>query len=238
MHEDIDMRGALIGWNDNARVAGFLYLLLAITGPVRLMYIPNVLFVRGNATATADNIAAHASLFRFGIAADLLAAILALFVTLALFRLLGGVNRTHALLMVILGGLMVTPIAFANTVNDAAALMVARGADFLSAFDKPQRDALAMLFLRLHHHGVVANEIFWGLWLFPFGLLVFRSTFLPRFLGVWLVINGFAYLAISGTGLAMPQEEAVVASILFPALTGEPAIVLWLLIKGIREHGQ
>ncbi len=220
----------------NARIAGFLYLLLAITGPVRLMYIPGALFVRNDATATAANIAAHASLFRFGIITDLLASVLALLVTLALYRLLGGVNRAHAMLMVILGGLMVTPIAFANALNDAAALIVAGGADFLSAFDKPQRDALAMLFLRLQHQGVVANEIFWGSWLFPLGLLVFRSKFLPRLLGVWLIANGLAYLVVSFTGLALPQYEDTVGLIVFPALTGEAAFVLWLLIRGAREQ--
>ena len=103
--------------------------------------------------------------------------------------------------------------------NDAAALMLARGADFLSVFEKPQRDALAMLFLRLHHQEVVAAEIFWGLWLFPLGVLVYRSRFLPRFLGVWLIINGFAYLAMSFTGLLLPQYEDMVSNIAFPAHT-------------------
>jgi hypothetical protein len=74
---------------------------------------------------------------------------------------------------------MVTPIYFLNTINDAAALLLARGADFLSAFDKPQRDALVMVFLRMHGQGILANELFWGFWLFPFGLLVYRSRFLP-----------------------------------------------------------
>jgi len=128
----------------------------------------------------------------------------------------------------------VTPIYFLNTLNDAAALLFARGAEFLSVFDKPQRDALAMLFLRLHHHGVVANEIFWGLWLFPFGVLVYRSGFLPRFLGVWLILNGVAYLAISFTGLWAPQYEAVIFNSTLPATLGELAIMLWLLIKGAR----
>lgn len=89
-----------------------------------------------------------------------------------------------------------------------------------------------MPFLRLHHQGVVANEIFWGLWLFPFGMLVFRSGFLPRFLGVWLIINGLAYLIISATGLLWPQYEQTVWNVAFPAMLGEIAIVLWLLIKG------
>jgi hypothetical protein len=217
-----------------ARVAGATYLLLVFTAPLRLMYIPRTLFVRGNATATASNIAAHEWLFRFGIVGDLLTGVIAIFLTLALYRLFKGVDQDLARLMVILGGLMVTPIYFVNTVNDAAALLLVRGADFLAVFDKPQRDALAMLFLRLHHGGVVANELFWGLWLFPFGLLVYRSRFLPRILGVWLIINGFAYLAVSFTGLLFPQYEEMVFNSAFPALLGELAIMLWLLIKGAR----
>jgi Domain of unknown function (DUF4386) len=217
----------------NARIAGLLYLTL-MTAPLRLMYIPSTLFVPGNATATANNIAAHETLFRFGILSDLFTATMAIFLTIALYRLFKGVDQDLARLMVILGSLMVTPIYFVNTINDAAALLFARGADFLSVFDKPQRDALAMLFLRLHHHGVVANEIFWGLWLLPFGLLVYRSRFLPRLLGVWLVINGIAYVVISVTGLLLPQYESRVFNLAFPAMLGELAIMLYLLIKGAR----
>ena len=218
----------------NARLAGFLYLLLAIAGPVRLMYIPSVLFVRGDAAATAANIAARSALFRLGIVTDLLSAILALFVTLALYRLLSDVNKPLAILMVILGGLMVTPIGFVNVLNDGAALIVAKGADFLTPFSQPQRDALLRLFLRMQHQGVVANQTFWGLWLVPFGLLVFKSGFLPRVLGVWLIVNGVGYVAASVTGLTMPKYEDAVGSVLFPALFGEPAIILYLLIRGAR----
>jgi len=216
------------------RVAGFLYLLLVPIAPIRLMYIPNALFVGGNGTATANNIAAHQWLFQLGIVSDLLAATLTLFLVLALYRLFKAVNQNLAVLMVILGGLMVTPIYFLNTLNDAAALLLARGADFLSVFDKPQRDALAMLFLRLHHQGVVANEIFWGLWLLPLGALVYKSRFIPRFLGVWLIINGFAYVVISFTGLLLPQYEDKVFNSAFPILLGEMAIMLWLVIKGAK----
>ncbi|PYX05177.1 MAG: DUF4386 domain-containing protein [Acidobacteria bacterium] len=219
----------------NARVAGLLYLTL-LTAPLRLIYIPNKLFVAGNATATADNIATHETLFRLGILSDLLTGTMAIFLTLALYRLFKEVDEGLARLVVILGALMVTPIYFLNTLNDAAALMLARGADFLSSFDKPQRDAFAMLFLRLHHQGVVANEIFWGLWLFPFGLLVYRSRFLPRILGVWLMINCFAYLAVSLTGLLWPQYEEMVFNRAFPAMLGELAIMLWLVIVGAKEQ--
>ena len=220
----------------NARVAGFLYLLIAIIAPLRLLYIPNTLFVHGDATATANNIAAHESLFRIGIVGDLLVGTIVLFLVLALYRLFKAVDQNLAVLVVILGGLMPAAIYFLNTLNDAAALMLVRGGDFLSVFDRTQLDALAMLFLRLHDHGVVANEAFWGLWLFPFGILVFRSGFLPRFLGVWLIINGVAYLMLSLTGVLLPRYEVMLSRIALPALLGEIAIILWLVIMGAREQ--
>jgi hypothetical protein len=219
----------------NARVAGVLYLTL-LTAPLRLLYIPGKLFVRGDATATANNIAAHQMLFRLGILSDLFTATMVIFLTLALYRLFKGVDESLARLVVILGALMVTPIYFLNTINDAAALLLARGADFLSVFDKPQRDALAMMFLRLHGHGILVNEIFWGLWLLPFGLLVYRSRFLPRILGVWLILNCFAYLATSVTGLMWPLYEQTVSNRLFPVMFGELAIMLWLIIMGAKER--
>jgi Domain of unknown function (DUF4386) len=214
------------------RVAGFLYLLLVLFAPFRLIYIPTKLFVRGNATVTANNIGAHELLFRLGIVSDLLCGIILIFLILALYRLLNGVDRNLAVLMVILGGVLPATIDFVNVLNDAAALILVRGADFLSVFEKPQRDALAMLFLRAHHQEVLAAEILWGLWLFPLAILVYRS----RFLGVWLIINGFAYLTISLTGLLVPQYEDVVSSYAFPALLGEMAIMLWLLIKGAKSQ--
>ena len=219
----------------NARIAGLFYLTL-MTAPLRLVYIPTKLIVSGNAAATAGNIAAHQTLFRLGILTDLFTAVMAIFLTLALYRLFKGVDQFLAALVVVLGALMVTPIYFLNTLNDAATQLLVRGADFLSVFDKPQREAMAMLFLRLHHHGVVVNEVFWGLWLLPFGLLVYKSRFLPRFLGVWLVLNCFAYLAQSVTGIMWPQYEDTVANYALPVMFGELAIMLWLIIMGAKER--
>jgi hypothetical protein len=196
------------------------------------MYIPDKLFVRGNASATVNNIAAHEWLFRLGIVADLVCGVILIFLVLAFYRLFKGVDQNLAVLVVILGGVMPAIIDFFNVVNDAGALMVMRGADFLSVFDKPQRDALAMLFLRLHDHEDTAAEILWGLWLLPLALLVYRSRFLPRFLGVWLIVNGFAYVIISLTGLLVPQHQGKVFAISSPALSGELAIMLWLVIRG------
>ena len=218
-----------------ARVAGLLYLLGSLFGIVRLIYVPNTLFVYGNATATANNIAEHELLFRLGIVSYLLCAALWIFVTLALYRLFKGVNQALAVLMVILGSLMVTPIFFVNTVNDAAALLFIRGGGYLSVFDKPQRDAFARLFLDLHHQLDLANEIFWGLWLIPFGLLVYKSRFLPRILGVWLIIACFAYLTLSFTGFLFPAYEDQAGNIAQPIMLGELATMLWLLIMGANE---
>jgi hypothetical protein len=216
------------------RIAGLWYLLLVIIGPLRLIYIPGKLFVPGNATATVNNIVAHQWLFRFGIAADLVGAVVLIFLALAFYRLFKGVDHNLAVLVVILGGIMPSLLYFVGVVSDAGALMVARGADFLSAFDQPQRDALAMLFLRLRDHQNTAAEILWGLWLLPLAMLVYRSRFLPRFLGVWLVINGLAYVMMSFTGILLPQYQGKVFILAQPALFGEIALMLWLVIKGTR----
>jgi Domain of unknown function (DUF4386) len=219
-----------------ARVAGLLYLLLVLVGSIRLIYIPSVLFANADATATASNIAAHESLFRLGIVTGLFCAALLIYLMLALWQLFKGVDRTQSVLMVILGGVMPGVIYLVNVVNDAAALILVRGADFLSAFEKPQRDALALLFLRLHHQMDIAAEVLWGLWLFPLAILTLRSRFLPRFLGVWLVIAGLSYLALSFTGEMLPQFEDTIFNLGSPARLGELAFVLWLLIMGAKER--
>ncbi|HKB99296.1 MAG TPA: DUF4386 domain-containing protein, partial [Terriglobales bacterium] len=141
------------------RVAGLWYLLLCLIGPLRLMYIPSKLFVHGNPAATVNNIAAHQWLFRFGIIGDLLCAVILIFLTLAFYRLFKDVDQYLAVLVVIFGGIMPALINFVGVVSDAGALMAVRGADFLSVFDKPQRDALAMLFLHLRDHQNTAAEI-------------------------------------------------------------------------------
>jgi hypothetical protein len=214
------------------RVAGLWYLLLCVIGPLRLIYIPSKLFVRGNATATVNNIAAHEWLFRFGMVGDLVGAVILIFLVLAFYRLFREVDQYLAVLVMILGGVMPALIYFVNVVSDAGALMIVRGPDFLSVFDKPQQDALVILLLRLHDQQITAAEILWGLWLLPLAILVYRSRFLPRFLGVWLVINGFAYVIMSFTGELFPQYQDKVFIISQPALFGELALMLWLVIKG------
>ena len=217
------------------RLAGLLYVLISIVGFFAMGYVPNKLIVHGNAAATANNVAAHETLFRLGIAGALIGQAGFTFVALALYDLLKGVNRRNAALMVILIVVSI-PMAILNELNSFAALVLVRGADFLSIFDKPQRDALAMLFLNLHGRGFVVCEIFWGLWLFPLALLVYRSRFLPRFLCVWLALAGFAWVILSLTSTLLPQYQDRVNSYLQPAIIGEIVFMLWLLIRGAKPQ--
>jgi hypothetical protein len=198
-----------------------------------MMYVPSKLIVHANAAATASNIAAHETLFRFGIAGQLISQAGFILVALALYELLKGVNRQHASLMVTLIVVSI-PIAFLNELNSIAALLLVRGADFLSIFDQPQRESLAMLFLNLHFEGLVIDEIFWGLWLLPLALLVYRSRFLPRFLGVWLVLSGLAWVLLSLTGILSPQYYDQVFTYTQPAVFGELVFMFWLVIMGAK----
>jgi Domain of unknown function (DUF4386) len=215
------------------RFAGLLYILASIVGFFAMGYVPNKLIVHGNPVATVNNIAAHEMLFRFGIAGQLIGQAAFIFVALALYKLLEGVNRRRASLMVILIVVSI-PIALVNELNSLAALALVRGADFLSIVDKPQRDAFAMLFINMHDRGLVVAELFWGLWLFPLALLVYRSRFLPRFLGVWLALAGAAWVALSLVSILLPQYQNKVYTYTQPAVLGEIAFMLWLLIKGAK----
>jgi hypothetical protein len=132
--------------------------------------------------------------------------------------------------------LVSVPIVFVNVLNNIAALVLVSGADFLSVFEKPQLDALAYLFLRLHSQGITVASIFWGLWLFPFGMLVIRSGFIPRLLGILLMIAGVAYLASAFATLFLPQYAPLVSQIALPLEVGELPIIFWLLIWGAKTR--
>jgi Domain of unknown function (DUF4386) len=216
-----------------ARIAGAIYLSLVLVAPFAMLYVPGKLIVRGDATATADNILAHETMFRLSIFGDLIGHVIFICLAVALYRLLSNVSKIWALLMVSFV-LVSSAVGFLNALNNIAAVILFRGGEFLTVFDKSQRDALAMLFLRLHNQGEFISEVFWGVWLFPFGLLVFRSRFLPRILGIWLIIACFAWVALSVTAQFFPARYGAAFGWLQPAFFAEMAIMLWLLIKGAK----
>jgi hypothetical protein len=215
------------------RYAGLWYVVTSIFGFFAMGYVPGKLIVHGDASATANNIAASEMLFRLGIASQLIGMAGFIFVALALYELLKDVDRRQAALMVILIVVSI-PMAILNEVNSVAALVLVKGADSLSVFEKPQREALAMLFLNLHGRGLVFCELFWGLWLLPLGYLVYKSRFLPRFLGVWLVLAGFGWVILCFSGVVWPQYADKLNTYLQPAILGEIAFMLWLVIKGAK----
>ena len=218
-----------------ARFAGLLYLLASIIGCFGLIYVPGKLIVRGDATATANHIRASETLFRLGIATELFGFTMFIFVVLALYRLFKGVNEKHALAMATL--LLVSiPISLLNLLNDIAALVIVNGAGFLSMFETRQLDALAYLFVRLHGQGFVVAQIFWGLWLFPFGILVIRSGFIPRVLGFLLFIAGFGNVASSFTSLLLPSYAPITDRFTSVLTAAELPIIFWLLIWGAKPQ--
>ena len=217
-----------------ARIAGLLYLVSCPPALISLVYVPRKLILPNNAAATSMNLLEHETLFRIGMVGELVAAVAFLFVVRALYRLFENVDRRQASLMVTLFALSV-PISCWNVVNEVAALRLFKAADFVAVFAKPQRDALAMLFLRLHGYGLGAAAIFWGLWLFPFGILVIKSGFAPRVFGILLLVNGFAYPITTVTSLVLPAYLPLVSRVALVAETGELWIMLWLLFGAVRR---
>jgi len=216
-----------------ARVAGLLYFLASLPAPFGLIYVPTKLIVLNDATATANNIRTSESLLRLGIGCELLSSIMFILVVVALYRLFKPVNETHALVMMILI-LISIPISLLSVVNEVVALMVVSGADFLSVFDARQLDALAYILMRLHSRAILVAEIFWGLWLIPFGILVIQSRFIPRILGYLLFLAALGYLASSLTFLLLPAYGPVVDKFTSQLPLCELPIILWLLIWGAR----
>jgi hypothetical protein len=217
-----------------ARVAAFLLLILTPLAIFGLVYVPSVLIVPGDATTTAKNVMASESLFRLGIASTLLSHLVSdLFWPLMLYQLLQPVNKNVASLMVIFS-LLGFPISMLNELNHIAILLLLGGPDSLTVFTPDQFRALVSLFLNMHDSGIRIAEIFWGLWLFPYGYLVFKSGFLPRLIGVLLMIGCFGYLIPSFAEILSPNLEAEIG--LLPALssTGELVLPLWLVIKGVN----
>jgi Domain of unknown function (DUF4386) len=217
-----------------ARMAGWIYLLMAITGGFSMMYVPSALFVRGDTSQTITNIMSNEVLFRLGIASALICQVAFVFLVLELHTLLKRFGKKLSVLMVALV-IASVPIACLNTLNHFAVLALLNG-DYVSALTTEQVNAWAMLFLDFSGYGIVIAELFWGLWLLPFGLLVIRSVFIPKILGVFLIIGCFCYLMEFFMHTLLPDYAKNVSVIIaVPMAISELAIVFWLLIKGVRE---
>ncbi|MFD0738499.1 DUF4386 domain-containing protein [Lysobacter koreensis] len=218
-----------------ARTAGLLYLVVVITGLFGLMYVPSQITVRGDAVATLDNILRSESLFRLGIASMLINQIAFLLLPLVLYRLLRSVGQNAAVLMVALAVTSV-PITLVALAHRLDALSLLGGSDYVAALSIAERNALVMTALKAYGNGILVTTVLWGLWLLPFGYLVFRSGFLPRLLGALLIVGGIGLTAdVFGTVLSREFAHTSLSTILASSSSvGEIGICLWLLIVGVR----
>jgi hypothetical protein len=198
-----------------------------------MFYAPSQLFVPGDASATVDRIAERQHLFVATIIVGIVSEFLFVSVILLLYRLFKPIDAVLAGLM-LLSIMLQVPLAFLGMANEVATLQFIRGSEFLQVFDEQQRDALIMFLMYVDRQGVLVSQVFWGVWLLPLGALVFRSKMIPRFLGIWLVLNGLAYIALSAIGLARPELRASAFSLATPLMFGELALALWLLIMGVK----
>src|SRR5438309_8020663 len=227
--------GPMNSLKKQSRTAALLYFLSCLPAPFALFYVPNALIVRGDAAATANNVRNSETLLHLGMAVELLSATLVIFAVLAFYRLLKATSQKHALAFLVLF-LISVPISYLNLLNDLAALTFARSPAFLAAvFDKAQLDAFVLFFFRLHNQGLILAQIFWGLWLFPFGIAVIRSGFIPRFVGVAVIAAGSGYVISSLVSLLLPAWAQGIGQLAMILGAGEFAI-LWLLIWGAKDQ--
>lgn len=215
-----------------ARLAGILYLISAVFAPFSLIYVPSKIIVSGNATATAERMLANEMLFRISIALGIASIILFLFVALVQYKLFEKVNKNLASIMAILVIVQI-PVGFVIDIFSVTSLMIFKG-EIMNDMMSGERYSLAMLLLKMSSNGNFILMTLWGLWLIPFGQLVFRSGFIPGVIGVYLIVNGITYIVTSYTFILFPEYKALIDQYSFPLLLGEPVIMLWFLIVGVR----
>jgi hypothetical protein len=216
-----------------ARIAGLWYLGFTL-GPFYLIYVPSRTVALDDASQTAALVLAHETLFRLGMLAETLGAVIFVGLSLALYRLFEDVDRHRARQLVALV-LVSSALGVVTAVFNAAALLVFRGGAAFAAFDAPTRLGVGMLLIRIHGQANGINQTFWGLWLLPFGWLVVRSRFLPRWLGYWLLVDGIAWVVLGVTWFLAPDHTDVLFRYFQPVFLAELAAMLWLLIAGARE---
>jgi hypothetical protein len=230
-----DMKDKIVTLKTTARIAGLLYFLLAVAAIYGYFYVSPKIMVSGDIAATGNKMLANELLFRTSIFTDLFANILFVVVVLLLYRLFRQINEFQAKLMV---GLVMAaiPIALFGGALKITALNIFKGEVF-NAFSPQQMQQLASTFLKVGNYSGQMITIFWGLWLLPLGLLVYRSVFIPRILGILLMINGAGYIISSSVFILFPDYVATVSKFVFPTyFIGEIPLIFWLLIVGVRDH--
>ena len=217
-----------------ARMAGLFYLIFILT-TVLASVVRSRLIVSGDAVATANNIVASQGLFRVGFVTELVSAVFFVLAAWALYVLLKPVNKNLALLFLLLnlGGVAIECI---NALNLYAALQFLSGANYLSVFQTGQLQAMAMSSLNLYTSGFVIAQIFFSAWLLPLGYLVYKSRFLPKFLGLLLILDFFGNLSWFLVFFLLPDYGILAYPGNAISFIAEISLTLWLLIMAVKEQ--
>ena len=216
-----------------ARKAGILYLLVILFGGFAYLYVRTQLINYDDIEATVNNIINNELLYRFGFVADLIQLTCFSFLLLTLYKLLRTVNEKYARAMFLIA-IIGVPIACLNMLNQYAILVLLDNTNYAEAFEIGQINALSVLFLEFHNLGYAIAHIFFGLWLFPLGYLVYKSNLFPKIIGVLLMIAAFGYLTHVLTGFLYSKGENISQyGALFSGMA-ELFFCLWLLIARVK----
>ena len=217
-----------------ARLAGLLYLIWILTGIYALVFVHHHTLVEGDAAATVRKILANEFIFRTGIVNNIISSAVWVMIGLTFYRLFTPVNERQARLLLAFVIVQV-PVTFFMEALNLTTLMICKG-DLLESYELSQRQDMALMFLKITDNAAIALEMFWGLWLFPLGQLVYRSGFIPRIFGVFLILNGIAYVIHFLSPVLLPVYQELVFKLATPFwILGEISITLWLLIKGVKD---
>lgn len=220
---------------NTARIAGFIYLVVVITGMFSLAYVPEKLIDWNSGTATFNNITASLLLFRLGIYSSVVCYVAFTFLPLVLYKLLRTTNESHARAMVILA-LLSVPLSFNNLQHKYVALMLTGRESFLQNSSIEDLQSKLMFSLNQYNDGLLLTTVFWGLWLFPFGLLAYKSGFIPKIFGVLLMLGCVGYL-INFTGNTLFENYSKIGIGKYMGMlptAGEIGICFWLLFFGLK----
>jgi len=218
--------------NKTATMAGVSYLIFIVTSVIAGLFGR---FVFADAPATVNQIIAHESLFRFGFVISLFSVVFFLLAAWALYVLLKPVNKNMALLFLLfnLGGFVIWCL---STLNLFSSLILLSGTDYLKVFQPDQLQAQAMLFINLYKNGSTIAQIPYGVWLLPLGYLVFKSGFLPKILGILLIVDFFGQLIFVFQRFLLPSYEIISYPCSAVGFIAELGLTLWLLVKGVKDQ--
>jgi hypothetical protein len=218
-----------------ARLAGLLFFLWIVIGFYDMFFVSPKIFVSGDPMASAQNILKYEFLFRTSIFSGLITNAIWVVLVWVFYQLFRNVNELYAKLLVA-SVVVQVPVAFVQAGLSMTAVSTLKG-EMLNSFEYMQRYDLAMAFLKIKDYCVSALVLFYGLWLFPLAILIYQSVFIPRFMGVWLIINGVVYVLLSFANIVLPEYKDMVFTYGMPAMFGELVLMFWLLIKGVRDKG-